>query len=196
VAATEEEEEAIEAMRSGDIRGLETVVRLHQTRALRMALALTGNQATAEDVVSDAFVIAYEQIANLGPGRSFEPWFRGIVRNLARRIHRTSARLVAGPEVDALIAGRPAGPASSDPAESVENAELRRALLVALNELSYAQRHALVLRYFCDLDVKAVAEYLGLPLNSGTPCRDPADLALAPDQDGLRPRSGPGSLVF
>ena len=67
-----EEEEAIEAMRRGDIQGLETVVRLHQTRALRMALALTGNQ-TAEDVVADAFVTAFRSISKLKLAARFSP---------------------------------------------------------------------------------------------------------------------------
>jgi RNA polymerase sigma-70 factor, ECF subfamily len=163
--ATVEEDEAIEAMRRGDIGGLETVVRLHQTRALRMALALTGNRAAAEDVVSDAFVLAFERIAKLKPGRPFEPWLRGIVRHLIRRSHRASARLVTGEAADATFATLRTPPAS-DPAEVVENTERRQALLAALSQIPLAQREVLVLRYYLDLDVKAVADELKLNLNT------------------------------
>lgn len=162
---TAAEEEAIEAMRRGDVRGLETVVLLHQTRALRMALALTGNQATAEDVVSDAFVSAFERIANLKPCHPFEPWFRGIVRNLVRRRHRASTRFVAGPEGDALVASY-AAPLSADPVEIVQWIGMRNALLDALNELPPAQREVLILRYVFGLSEKEVAAKLGLSLNT------------------------------
>jgi DNA-directed RNA polymerase specialized sigma24 family protein len=103
VTATPEEEEAIEAMRGGDIQGLGAVFGLHHDRALRMAVALTGNPDTAKDVVSDAFLAAYSSISNFKPGCSFERWFRGIVRHRVQRLERDSARLVAGPRVDALL---------------------------------------------------------------------------------------------
>jgi DNA-directed RNA polymerase specialized sigma24 family protein len=72
------EAEAIAALQSGDSQGLETLVRLHQLRAMRIAFGVTWQREAAEDAVAEAFVKVYQRIGQLDPVRPFSPWFTRI----------------------------------------------------------------------------------------------------------------------
>ena len=76
-----EERRAVERLKTGDIGGLEALVRSHQTRAVRAAYLILRDRALAEDVVQAAFVRAYERIASFDEGRPFGPWFMKVVVN-------------------------------------------------------------------------------------------------------------------
>jgi DNA-directed RNA polymerase specialized sigma24 family protein len=53
-----DERRAVERLKTGDIGGLEALVRSHQTRAVRAAYLILRDRALAEDVVQAAFVRA------------------------------------------------------------------------------------------------------------------------------------------
>lgn len=59
VVSADEEQAAIDALRRKDIGGLQALVRLHQTRAVRTAFLIVGNRDVAEDLVAEAFVKVY-----------------------------------------------------------------------------------------------------------------------------------------
>jgi DNA-directed RNA polymerase specialized sigma24 family protein len=54
-----EERGAVERLKRGDVGGLEALVKKHQTRALRAAYLIVRDRALAEDVVQEAFLMAY-----------------------------------------------------------------------------------------------------------------------------------------
>ncbi|MBE3119263.1 MAG: RNA polymerase subunit sigma-24, partial [Candidatus Atribacteria bacterium] len=56
------ESEAIARLKEGDISGLETLVKVHQLKAVRTAYLIVRDYFLAEDVVEDAFLRAYERI--------------------------------------------------------------------------------------------------------------------------------------
>jgi len=63
-----------------DAKAFEILVRLHHRRLLGYALALTGREDAAEDLVQDAFLVAHRDLAKFDPARDFGAWVRGIVR--------------------------------------------------------------------------------------------------------------------
>ncbi len=56
----------------------------------------------------------------------------------------------------------PIDPAAPGPSDIVELSEEHRRVLAALGTLPHRQREVLVLRYYCDLSVAAVADALGI----------------------------------
>jgi DNA-directed RNA polymerase specialized sigma24 family protein len=52
-------------MRSGDIRGLETLVRMHEVRAVRAVYLITRDIGLAQDIVQAAFLRGFERIDQL-----------------------------------------------------------------------------------------------------------------------------------
>ena len=143
-----EEREAVERLRSGDIGGLEALVKVHQTRALRAAYLITRDRASAEDVVQGAFLRSYERAGQLDPQRLFGPWFARVVVNdavkEAARRERTVPFLEGGAAAQASLLEDP----GLGPQELAEAAEARRRVWAALGKLPPAQRAAVIQRYY------------------------------------------------
>jgi RNA polymerase sigma-70 factor, ECF subfamily len=155
------DEEAIAALRAGDAAGLESLVERYQIQALRTALIITGDRPTAEDVVEEAFVRAFQRIGQFKPGVPFAPWLYRIVVNEALSATRRRRRLVPLPAgQDTRVDSAPG------PEQLAELSELQAALLAAVRELPAPKRAAVVLRYYLDLDERAVAATLGWPLGT------------------------------
>jgi RNA polymerase sigma-70 factor (ECF subfamily) len=61
-------------------KAFEILVREHHRRILAYALALTEREDAAEDIVQEAFVVAYRKLAAYDPKADFGNWVRGIVK--------------------------------------------------------------------------------------------------------------------
>jgi RNA polymerase sigma factor (sigma-70 family) len=155
------EAEAIEALKRGDSGGMELLVAEHEVAARRLAYAITGSSATADDVVAEAFLNAYRHIDRFESGRRFEPWLLKIVANEALQVARRARR---AERLHALL-GRQQPPAP-DPLEVVEANALRQQVIAAVRALPPNERAAVTLRYLHDLDERSVAEILGWPLGT------------------------------
>ena len=119
----------------------------------RQAFLLCGDDAQADDLVQEALVRAFTRpLRALRPGGT-EAYVRTIIVNLFIDGTRRQSRWR---RVAPLM--RPAEPAP-DPAEQVT---ARDAVFSALRCLSPRQRACLVLRYYEDLPVAAIARALGV----------------------------------
>jgi RNA polymerase sigma-70 factor (ECF subfamily) len=70
------------------------LAREHHRGLLVFARALARNDATAADLVQDAFVTAWRNLDNFDSARDFGAWLRGIVRNKWREHLRRHRREV------------------------------------------------------------------------------------------------------
>jgi RNA polymerase sigma-70 factor (sigma-E family) len=139
-------------MRATTQPGIEDLYRDHALGLVRFALLLTGDRATAEDVVQDAFLGLHRHWDEVkDPGRVLA-YLRTAVVNGSRSRHRH--RLVARrwcPEPLALVQSAEA---------LVLAGEDRRALLAAVSALPRRQREVLALKYFLDLGEQEIAALL------------------------------------
>lgn len=159
-----EEQAAVESLTRGEIQGLETLVRLHQLRAIRTAFAITRDRQTAEDVVSDAFIAAYDHIRQFDPGRPFAPWFYRIVVNGALKATRKAGRTAGGDAAAELLDRAP--DTDVGPEERALVSEMQQAVRIVVRALPVKQRAVLVLRYYLQMGEQEIAQVLGCP--SGT----------------------------
>ena len=114
----------------------------------RLAFLLTGSEATAEEVVQDAFAQVYERWDRLDrPGG----YLRTCVVNGARRAGKRQAR-----ELRVV---------SSTPAETAVDLEARE-LLDALGRLRTEWRAVVVLRFYADMGQEEIADALGMRLGT------------------------------
>lgn len=80
---------AIQRVLDGDIESFAPLVTDLQCSALRMAFAITGDRAAAEDIVQDAFVSCFRHLNRYDAARAtFPAWFHAIVRNAGRNFLR------------------------------------------------------------------------------------------------------------
>jgi RNA polymerase sigma factor (sigma-70 family) len=147
---------AVARLREGDISGLETLVRLHQTRALRLAYGITRTREEAEDVVMDAFIVAFERIDQLDPSRPFAPWFQRLVVNRSISVVRSTQRQA---RIWVLL-GR-SQHAEASPADVAETIDLRDQLVLAFAELTPEERAVAIMRLAFEMTEKDAAAALG-----------------------------------
>ncbi|MCO6009923.1 sigma-70 family RNA polymerase sigma factor [Actinoallomurus purpureus] len=133
----------------GDLTAL---FREHHAGLVRLALLMVGDQATAEDVVQDAFTALHRRLPRLGADVRLLAYVRASVLNGCRMVLRR--RRLAGrfrPEPDLAVWSAEA---------SVLLSEDRREVFDALRTLPRRQREALALRYYLDLSEAETAEVM------------------------------------
>ncbi|MGH3871113.1 MAG: sigma-70 family RNA polymerase sigma factor [Pseudonocardiaceae bacterium] len=128
----------------------------HGKCLLAYATRLTGDRATAEDVVQETLLRAWKHADALtsGPG-SIRGWLLTVTRNIVTdRFRAKAARAVEVGEQDQHAA------AQRDHAEEVVNS---MAVLDAIQRLSREHRDVLVQLYYHGRSVGEAAEALGVP---------------------------------
>lgn len=126
-------------------------------RAYRMAGLILGNQHDAEDATQDALVRAWSGAAGLHSWDDFQAWFDRILVNVCRdRLRRRR-----------LVRFIPMGSEHDRPAtDQFQQVFAEDELLRAMSGLDVDLRTVIVLRYWADLPVDAIASRIGAP--SGT----------------------------
>ncbi|HEY0933118.1 MAG TPA: SigE family RNA polymerase sigma factor [Trebonia sp.] len=130
---------------------------LYQTHALalvKLAVLMTGDQPTAEDVVQDAFLGLYRRWSSLRDADKAVGYLRSSVLNGCRAVHRVRFR-----RQDLTL--DPPRPADSAEAE-VLLSEAHREVLAALRRLPARQRECVVLRYYLDMTEEQAARAMGV----------------------------------
>jgi len=120
----------------------------------RLAYGMLQDSHAAEDVVQEAALRAWRHLHTLRPEADPAPWFLTIVANRCRSLSRTrwwSVVRTSEPPQDA--------PAAAEPLAGTD-------LRAALGRLNAHRRLVVVLHYYLDLPLEAVAEVTGAPLGT------------------------------
>ena len=164
-----DEAEAIAQLKSGDITALRTLVEIYQVQAVQVAVLITQDRATAEDIVQNAFLRSYERIAQFDSSRPFRPWFLRMVTNDALKTVAKQKRHVSLEAredetyqhlVDYLDTTLNA------PEDIVQRNEVREAIRKAFYKLSPQQKEAIILRYYLGFDEREMSAQMNIA--SGT----------------------------
>jgi RNA polymerase sigma-70 factor (sigma-E family) len=126
-----------------------SLYRSYHVELVRLALLMTGDLGTAEDVVQDAFERLHRRWPGLRRTDSALAYLRSSVLNGCRSVHRR-----------ARVARRYAPRLAEPPAPAADPAADSGDLADALLKLPRRQREVLVLRYYVDLDVAGTAATL------------------------------------
>jgi RNA polymerase sigma-70 factor (ECF subfamily) len=133
---TQEEARLVAAAAGGDVRAFERLYRRHSPRLHGLCLRMTGNAATAEDCVQEAFVAAWKALPKFEARARFGTWLHRIAVNavLARR-RGLAAQLETTVEDENVVLDRLGGHDAAPPLD-VER---------AIDGLPEGARHVLVL---------------------------------------------------
>lgn len=161
-----EEGDAVARLKSGDIGGLEYLVRKYQVEAVRVAYMACRDRPLAEDIVQTAFINVYERIGSFDETRPFRRWFLRSVVNAALTASTRSRRTVS---LEKTLLEDDAGMARLDPAldERIDSAEVSAAISAALAQLSPQQRAAIVLRYYLGMNESEMSAQLNCAPGTG-----------------------------
>ncbi|MBV6841610.1 MULTISPECIES: RNA polymerase sigma factor [Xanthomonas] len=132
-----------------------------QNTVTAIALAITRDLAASEDIAQEAFLRAWQRLAQLHQPASFLPWLRQITRNLARDWLRTNRHRALGGGAAELAIAMAADPAPS-PADQLLQVEEEIAALDIISALPEESRETLLLYYREGQRSQQVASLLGL----------------------------------
>lgn len=148
--------ELLERILSGDMRAMETLMRLHNRTLFRTAHAILRDEAEAEEAVQDAYVKAYRNLGTFRGESKLSTWLVRIAANEALMRRRRAPTRVEPAEQE------PASEAPG-PEEDAERAEVRRLLEAGINALPDGYRAVFVLRGVEELSVEETGLALGIP---------------------------------
>jgi RNA polymerase sigma-70 factor (ECF subfamily) len=90
--ASDADADAVALFRQGDEGAFRTLVERHSRAVFRLAYRMTGNEQDAEDVVQEAFLRAYRNLARFEDRARFASWLHRIAANCAYDVLRGRAR--------------------------------------------------------------------------------------------------------
>jgi len=149
----------------GDTESFGFLVRKYQDRLYNGMVQILRNESEAEDVVQDAFVLAFSKLDSFQGQSAFFTWLYRIAYNVAITRLRRRKRGVSldGDDSRVRLDFPDSGPLPND---SIEKREEAIQLYDALDRLSSEHRSILVLREMEELDYDAIAEILELPVGT------------------------------
>ena len=151
------------------------IMRRHNQRLYRLALALVGDPGEAEDVLQESYVKAYQRLSGFAGRSSLGAWLARIVRNTAidqlraRRARQSAVTLEAdlanaSDSSSAFLEQAECDGFQCDPEASLAEDEMRHTLEQAIASLPEQFRSVFMLREVEGLSLRETAEYLEIPV--------------------------------
>jgi RNA polymerase sigma factor (sigma-70 family) len=147
----------------GDLRSFDALALRYRPAAYRVAQSIAGNEL-AEDAVQESLLLAFKALPAIEEPAKFASWLYAITRRVALRMSQRS-RLERSHRVDldeALIEHSEAFSRPLAPRDSFEEAWVR----AAVDALDEDHRLILKLRFYDEMPLARVADFLGLPLTT------------------------------
>lgn len=160
-----EDEELIKRIKEGDERAFELLMRKYKRRVYLIALQSTKSHEDAEDITQEVFIRVFKSIPSWEPRASFSTWLYKVTNHLCVDYHRSRVRqrVESVDDEEAAVPEPRAEDLASHPNRVAEEREIRRLIdEVIRKNLSGRQRDAFILYYYGGLQVKEVAEVLGV----------------------------------
>lgn len=163
--AARSDEELVRLVVQRDERALGVLYDRYIRLVYAVALRITGDRETAEEVVQDSFQAIWQSAGGYRPGVSqVSSWVLGIARHRAIDATR-SKRERARSRERALDTTVPSGDDSS-PEQEAGRSALRDAVREALGALPASQRQAVEMAYYGGLTRDEIARTTGEPLGT------------------------------
>jgi RNA polymerase sigma-70 factor (ECF subfamily) len=147
---------------AGETLLFELLMRRHNRQVFRAARAILKRDDEAEDVMQDAYVRAYANLASFKGEASFSTWLTRIAVHEALARARRERRFVCA-DARGCASGADATEAGASPEAQVSDAELRVFLDRAIDALPDEFRLTFVLRAVEQMSGAETADVLGIP---------------------------------
>lgn len=155
--------ELVYAARLGDERAFDALFYRYRDGIFRLALAITKDPSTAEEIVVDTFARADRAMDRLEPDDSLRPWLYRVAINESydRRPRKGVTYSSIDDSADELVANDDASPS-----QLAERAELRRVVLECVDTLDPKHRTVVVLHYLNGLNLAEIAVIVECPVGT------------------------------
>ncbi|MEV3871101.1 RNA polymerase sigma factor [Streptomyces sp. NPDC049906] len=152
-------------VREGDADAFGELFDAYARSVYNHGFRLTGDWASAEDVVSLTFLEAWRLRSKIDPeGGSLRPWLLGVATNVTRNTRRTARRHAAA--VARLPRAEAVPDFADELADRIDDARQLALVRAALAKLRRAEREVLALCVWSGLDYASAAAALGVPVGT------------------------------
>ena len=160
--ATLSDEEVVARVLAGDTALFEILMRRYNQRLFRIARGILADDAEAEDVMQEAYVRAFRDLAGFRGEARFATWLARIAVHEALARARKRRRLVP------ISGGEPPSPPApvGSPERELENRELQAVLRAAVEALPDPLRAVFCLREIEGLSSEQAADALGITVEN------------------------------
>ncbi len=152
-------EQLAEYVRTKDQESYRELVRRFQTKLLRYASYLTGDEHKAADVVQESFIKAFINLNSFDESKSFSTWIYRITHNEAinavKKHHKETAMDESFDMAD-----------TKDIELDFDKKEVRENITKCLSELPIAYREPLSLMYLEEKSYQEISDILRLPIGT------------------------------
>ena len=167
VAGASHDLDLVHAVKNGDVSAFEQLVGRYDRKLLRIAQHVTHNREDAQDAVQEAFLKAFQHLAQFREDSQFSTWLIRITVNqsLMKLRKQRSVREVSLDEdfqTDGDILPIEVADWAPNPEERYRTSELRDILAKMLEDLQPILRTVFVLRDIEGLSIVETAEVLDL----------------------------------
>lgn len=160
--ATAEDKALVRLAKQGDMRAFEELVARHRDKIYGRAYSMMRNETEAIDLSQDAWVKAWQRLAQFQGDSSFATWMTRITINVCldqlRRLKRVRAESIEELDEESGGVERQMEPVMVNPTERLERGELRKRIDEAMSKLSHEHRTVLVLCEFEEMEYKEIAK--------------------------------------
>jgi RNA polymerase sigma-70 factor (ECF subfamily) len=155
--------ELIERVRASDLSALGGLFDRYYAQVYRAALAITQDNAVADDIAQDCFLKVHRYANRIDTSLPLAPWLYRVTVNLSYTwISRQKKRRVSlETVVDRLIS-----PIWSSPDHIAEHSEVQSQVREAIRELNFNQRVVVVLHYMSGLSLEEIADVTNCPVGT------------------------------
>jgi RNA polymerase sigma-70 factor (ECF subfamily) len=159
---------AVERTLAGDRDAYRVLVERHSRNVYRLAYRMAGNSHDAEEIVQEAFLRGYQKLKQFAGQANFGTWVYRIAANYAidrlrqrkvedSRREQPSRGCEDGNELDPLAQLKDSAPS---PERLASSSQLALRMQQALQELTPAERTAIVMRHWDGCGIEEIAAVL------------------------------------
>lgn len=160
-AKQRDDADLLERIVKGDRLALQVLFARHNVQTYRFLLRLVGDEALAEDLVSEVFLDVWRNAHQFKGNSRVTTWILGIARFKALSALRRRKDDALDDDAAAAIPD-----SADDPEIAVEKKDRVAILRRCMSHLSLAHREIIDLAYYQDKSINEVAEILGVPENT------------------------------
>ena len=168
--ATQEDARLVKLAQRGDMLAFEELVARHRDKIYARAYTMMRNEDAALDLSQEAWVKAWQRLAQFQGDSSFATWTTRITINVCldqlRKNKRQRAESIEEMNEESGGVERQMPVVTVNPTERLERGELRQKIDEALGKLSEEHRTVLVLHEFQEMEYKEIAKTVGISIGT------------------------------
>ena len=159
-----DDEMLVTQFKAGSQKAFDELMKRYERKIFGYLLRSVRNYEDAEDLTLEVFFKAYRALGSWQPKAKFSTWLYTIASNLAIDYHRAKSRqpVYMFEDEDVIETRLVATDISSNPEKQLEEKERGRLIREAVDELSAKQKAVFMLARYEGLQIREVAETLGM----------------------------------